>query len=75
VSEWYVIGIAVAAGGTVVIFALCLVFLLVIYLASGRNKDHLEAGANAIHKIRDVGVASAVRAALEQRSNRGAGSS
>lgn len=69
----YVIGLAVIAVGTVVVFALCLLFLLVVYLKGG--KEDLEAGANAIHKIRDVGLVSAVRAALESRAGRDAGRS
>ena len=58
------VGYAVA--GTVTMFSLCLIFLLILYFKGGRRD--LEAGAEALHKIRDVGVASAIRAALERRS-------
>jgi hypothetical protein len=64
---------AVLAAGAVVRLALCLVFLLLAYLKGG--KDDLEAAAKALHQIRDVGVAPAIRAALERRSNRDSGSS
>jgi hypothetical protein len=65
--------VACAVTGTVVIFTLCLIFLLILYFKGGRRD--LQAGAEALHKIRDVGVASAIRAVLERRSNRDAGSS
>ena len=48
--------------------ALCLLFLLVVYLKGGR--EDLEAAAKALREVRDVGVAPAVRAALERRSKR-----
>ena len=64
--EPYVLGVAVVEGGTVVSFTLCLLFLLVVYLKGG--KDDLEVAAKALHKIRDVGPASAVRAAVERRT-------
>lgn len=65
-----VLGLAAVAS-----LALCLLFLLAVYVLSGRKKDHLEAGARALRVVRDVGVAPAVRAALERRSNRDGGSS
>ena len=64
---------AVLAAMPVVGLALCLLFLLVVYLKGG--KDDLEAAAKALREVRDVGVAPAIRAALERRSNRNAGSS
>ena len=64
---------AVLAAMPVVGLAFCLLFLLVVYLKGG--KDDLEAAAKALREVRDVGVAPAIRAALERRSNRNAGSS
>ena len=46
--------VAYAVTGTVVIFTLCLIFLLILYFKGGRRD--LQAGAEALHKIRDVGV-------------------
>ena len=60
------IAAAILIGGAVVSLTLCLIFLLVVYLKGG--KDDLEVAAKALHKIRDVGLASAVRAALERRT-------
>ena len=71
--ELSVLAALVLAGGAVVSLALCLLFLLVVYLKGGR--EDLEAAAKALHQIRDVGVAPAIRAALERRSNRDSGSS
>jgi hypothetical protein len=73
--ELPVLAALVLAGGAVLSLALCLLFLLAVYVLSGRKKDHLEAGAKALREVRNVGVASTVRAALERRPNRDAGSS
>jgi hypothetical protein len=61
----------VLAGGAVVSLAPCLLFLLDGYLDGG--KDDLEAAAKALHEVRHVGVAPAVRAALKSRIGRDAG--
>lgn len=61
----------VSAG--VVSLALCLIFLLIVYLKGG--KDDLIVAAKALREIRDVGVAPAVRAALERRPGRDDGPS
>lgn len=74
-SELYVVGLAVLAGSTVVIFALRLLFLFAVYVLSGRKKDYLDAAARASRPVRDVGVAAAISAFLERRPNRDAGSS
>ncbi len=71
--ELPVLAALVLAGGAVLSLALCLLFLLVVYLKGG--SDDLEVAAEALHQIRDVGVASAFRAALERRSDRDAASS
>jgi hypothetical protein len=48
---------------------LILAFLLVVYRKGG--KDDLKAAAEALHKVRDVGVGPSIRTALEARqSNR-----
>ena len=60
----------VLVSGVVVSLALCLLFLLAIYVLSGRKKDHLEAAARALRDVRDVGVAPAIRAALERQTKR-----
>ena len=71
--ELSVLAALVLAGGAVVSLALCLLFLLVVYLKGGR--EDLEVAARALREVRDVGVAPAIRAALERRSDRDAGSS
>ena len=67
-AEVSIIAAAVVAGAGVVSLALCLLFLLVIYLKGG--KDDLIAASKALREVRDVGVAPAVRAGLERRSTR-----
>ena len=62
-------------GGVVASLALCLLFLLSVYVLSGRKKDHLEAAAKALRDVRDVGIGPAIRAILERQSNRDAGRS
>ncbi len=70
----YPLVLAVVLGlAAVVSLALCLLFLLVVYLKGG--KDDLEVAAKALREVRDVGVGPTIRAALERRSNRDAGSS
>lgn len=64
-SEVPFIAAAILVGGAVVSLTLCLLFLLVVYLKGG--KDDLEVAAKALHQIRDVGVAPAIRAAFERR--------
>ena len=70
-SEVPFIAAAILVGGAVVSLTLCLLFLLVVYLKGGR--EDLEAAAKALREVRDVGVAPAVRAALESRTGRDAG--
>jgi hypothetical protein len=71
VSEVPYLAAAIVVGGAVLSLALCLLFLLVVYLKGG--KDDLEVAAKALREVRDVGVAPAVRAALESRNGRDAG--
>jgi hypothetical protein len=60
--------IVVLAFVPLVSLALCLLFLLVVYLKGG--KDDMEAAGRALRHVRDVGIAPAVRAALERRNGR-----
>lgn len=68
VSEVSIIAAAVLAGTAVLSLALILLFLLIVYLKGG--KDDLKAAAEALHKVRDVGVGPSIRAALERRGAR-----
>ena len=68
VTEVSIIAAAVLAGAGVLSLALVLVFLLIIYFKGG--KDDLKAAADALHKVRDVGVGPSLRAALERRAAR-----
>ena len=66
------LAVAVIAVSAVVSLALCLLFLLVVYLKGG--KDDLEAGAKALHKIRNVGVGPSIRRVIEAWKSKGDGS-
>jgi hypothetical protein len=68
VSEISIVVAAVLAESAVLSLALTLLFLLVIYLKGG--KEDLKAAAEALHKVRDVGVGPSIRAALERRGAR-----
>ncbi|WP_141282918.1 hypothetical protein [Pseudonocardia hydrocarbonoxydans] len=59
---------AVLAVSALVSLTLILVFLLVVYLKGG--KDDLKVAADALHRVRDVGVGPSVRAALDRRPRR-----
>lgn len=72
-SEVSIIAVAVLAGAAVLSLALIVLFLLVVYLKGGKND--LKAAAEALHKVRDVGVGPSVRAALERRGARHDGES
>lgn len=66
------LAVAVIAVSAVVSLALCLRFLLVVYLKGG--KDDLEAAAKALHKIRNVGMGPSIRRAIEAWKSEGDGS-
>jgi hypothetical protein len=66
------LAVAVIAVSAVVSLALCLVFLLVVYLKGGKND--LEAAAKALHKIRNVDVGPSIRGAIEAWKSKGDGS-
>lgn len=66
--EILILAAAIMSLAAVFSLALCLAFLLIVYLKGG--KDDLKVAAEALHKIKDVGVASSIRAALERRSTR-----
>jgi hypothetical protein len=53
----------VAAGSAVLSLLLVLLFLLIVYFKGGR--EDMRAAAEALHKVRDVGVGPSVRRALE----------
>lgn len=66
------LAVAVIAVSAVASLALCLAFLLVVYLKGGKND--LEAAAKALHKIRNVGVGQSIRRAIEAWKSKGDGS-
>jgi hypothetical protein len=61
--------VAIAMIGGVAITTLCLVFLFAIYIASGRQKDHLEVAGDALPKVGEASSAARGRAKAKRRRN------